>query len=84
MIPDREPVPAAPTPRTPAQIAAIHGRNAVEPPTCTWWHWRNGIPAMCWKTESHHQRETDWSVMSHQDPTGGVQGPWFDSDDRSQ
>lgn len=32
MTADQTPTPQAPTPRTPEQIAAIHGRNAVEPP----------------------------------------------------
>jgi len=77
---DPTPIPAAPTPRTPAQIAAVHGRNQAEPPTCTWWHLRNNLPAPCWKSEAHHNREAVWSVMSHQDSTGGVQGPWFDYD----
>lgn len=32
MTPDPAPVPAAPTPLTPQQIRAIHGRSAVEDP----------------------------------------------------
>lgn len=80
MTPNANPVPAAPTPLTDAQIRAIHGANQAEPPTCSYWHWRNGIPAMCWKSASHHLREKQWSQMSHQDAFGGDNGPWFDYD----
>lgn len=92
MTNDTTPVPAAPTPRTPEQAAAIHGRNQLETypdeatapaldtaltaEACTYWHWNGDDPQPCARPAGHHAAAT-WAQMEHRDATGSTSGAWF-------
>lgn len=85
MTADPTPVPQAPTPRTPAQVAAIHGANAVQSyddeaatPAfpCPYWHWVDNRPVGCVKPAGHQLLET-WALMAHADASDDSSGVWF-------
>jgi hypothetical protein len=85
MTPDTNPVPAAPTPYTDAQIRAIHGENqyatyeseATTPAfPCPYWHWVDRVPVPCVKPDGHQRLET-WALMEHADASDSSSGPWF-------
>lgn len=85
MTADQTPVPPFSTPRSPAQIAAIHGANAVtvyddeaHAPAfgCPYWHDVDGRQVPCVKTAGH-QYDERLGVMEHADASDSTRGPWY-------